>query len=266
MNGVQSGMVSFIIATFNGEKYLEETVRSALNQLNVDVEIIIIDDGSSDNSFLVAQELMKADERIVSLKNDRNLGFCRTVNKGIGIAKGSHIVILDQDDLLDKRHCESNLKLFDSETSLVFNDYYLIDGNGKIFDTGRHCLHREIHTEDFITGNKIPVPGLMIDKERLLLVGGYPELIDFPNYGEYHTWIRMSEVGKIKFNAGSIAFYRRHDTNMTNSFTDVSTIKKLARYSCVCKKQLLKAKRLTLRDKSRVLISLMKDCKKIVFA
>ena len=266
MNSIQSGMVSFIIATVNGEKYLEETVRSALNQLNVDVEIIIIDDGSSDNSFLVAQELMKTDKRIVSLKNDRNLGFCRTVNKGIGIAKGSHIVVLDQDDLLDKRHCERNLKLFDSETSLVFNDYYLIDGNGKIFDTGCHCLHREIHTEDFITGNKIPVPGLMIDKERLLLVGGYPELSDFPNYGEYHTWIRMSEVGKIKFNADSIAFYRRHDTNMTNSFTDVSTIKKLARYSCVCKKQLLKAKRLTFRDKCRVLISLAKDCKKIMFA
>lgn len=266
MNRVQSGMVSFIIATFNGEKYLEETVRSALNQLNVEVEIIIIDDCSSDNSFLVAQELMKTEDRIVSLKNDRNLGFCRTVNKGIGIAKGSHIVVLDQDDLLDKRHCESNLKLFDSETSLVFNDYYLIDGNGKIFDMGCHCLHREIHIEDFITGNKIPVPGLMIDKERLLLVGGYPELSDFPNYGEYHTWIRMSEVGKIKFNADSIAFYRRHDTNMTNSFTDVSTIKKLARYSCVCKKQLLKAKRLTFRDKSRVLISLAKDCKKIIFA
>lgn len=259
-------MVSFIIATYNGEKYLRETVQSALNQANVDVEIIIIDDGSTDNSYEIAQSLTKFDKRIVSFKNSRNLGFCKTVNKGLKLAKGDYIVILDQDDLLNKNHCQSSLRLFDENTSLVFNDYYLIDSKGKVFNTEPHCIHRDLSLEDFIDGNKIPVPGLVINRKKIIEVGGYPELDKFPNYGEYHTWIRMSNVGKIKFNECSIALYRRHEFNMTNSFDNKQIKRDLARYSLICKRQMLFSTNIQIRKKYKVLISMLRDYKRIFMA
>lgn len=100
-------MVSFIIATYNGEKYLQETVLSALNQINCEVEVIIIDDGSTDNSVKVARELEQSDSRVRSLKNQTNIGFCKTVNRGLSVAAGDYVVILDQDDILDINHCEN---------------------------------------------------------------------------------------------------------------------------------------------------------------
>mgnify|MGYP004530638581 CR=1 FL=1 len=253
-------LVSFIIATYNGEKYLKKTVESALSQTGVQVEIIIIDDGSSDSSYIIAQKLQEHEEKkVVAIKNEENIGFCRTVNKGIKISRGDYVIILDQDDLLAKNHCISSIGDFDDETVMVFNDYYLIDETGKVFDTSSHCLHRNIEESDLISGNKIPAPGLMLKRSALLKIGGYPELEQFPNYGEYHTWIRMSEIGKIVFCPKNIAFYRRHESNMTNSFGDKSTAKKVAKYSIVCKEQFLKSNRVSFCEKCKTVYSILRD-------
>lgn len=256
-------MVSFIIATYNGEKYLQETVLSALNQINCEVEVIIIDDGSTDNSVKVARELEQSDSRVRSLKNQTNIGFCKTVNRGLSVAAGDYVVILDQDDILDINHCENALRLFDVNTVMVFNDYYLIDGEGKVFDKEPHCLHRDVNLTDLISSNKIPVPGLIIKKAALIEVSGYPELSDYPNYGEYHTWIRMANIGKIRFCKDNIAYYRRHESNMTNNFQDTRIKKRLAKYSIICKKQLLNCKQLNLVLRIKVIYFILKDYKTI---
>ena len=178
--------VSFIIATYNGEKYLTKTVESALEQKDVDVEIVIIDDGSSD--FILAQDLMKNDSRIKSMKNDSNLGFSRTVNKALQFVSGEFLIILDQDDILYPDHCKNALPYFDENSvAMFFNNYFLIDGNGTIFDRSIHCLERNLTMSDFIKANRIPVPGLMIRTNILIKAGGYPSLPNYPNYAEkYH--------------------------------------------------------------------------------
>ena len=258
-------MISFIIATYNGEKYLRETVMSALNQINCKVEVIIIDDGSEDNSVKIAQELESMDSRIHSFSNTSNLGFCKTVNRGLKIALGEYIVVLDQDDILDRNHCENALKEFDDNTAIVFNDHYLINSDGIIFDKNPHCLHRDILLNDLISSNKIPVPGLVMKKEYLIKAGGYPELSEFPNYGEYNTWIRMAEIGKIKFCKNNIAYYRRHESNMTNDFEDSETKRRLAKYSIICKRQLLHSKQLHMVLKLKVICCILRDLRIIVF-
>lgn len=258
-------MISFIIATYNGEKYLRDTVKSALGQKNCEVEVIIIDDGSSDNSVDVACQLEKEDCRVHAYKNDTNIGFCKTVNRWVRIALGDFIVVLDQDDILAENHCENALKLFDDDTVIVFNDHYLINSEGEIFDTDTHCLHRDILLQDLISSNKIPVPGLMMKKESLVQVGGYPELKEFPNYGEYNTWIRMALIGKIKFCKDNIAFYRRHESNMTNNFEDNEIKKRLTKYSLVCKKQLINCKQLDVKSKLKLLYCVLRDYKVLLF-
>ena len=91
--------ISIIISVYNGKGYLKTALRSIQNQDFKDIEIIIIDDFSSDNSDKLIKELMKEDPRIVFLSNKENKGALYTKTKGILHAKGKYVMTLDVDDL-----------------------------------------------------------------------------------------------------------------------------------------------------------------------
>lgn len=94
--------VSILLPVYNGEKYLENSINSILNQTFKDFEFLIIDDGSTDNSV----ELIKKfnDHRIVFVKNNKNIGLIKTLNKGLDLAQGEYVARMDQDDIsLQKR-------------------------------------------------------------------------------------------------------------------------------------------------------------------
>ena len=91
--------ISVVISTFNGEVYLKPVVRSIQNQNFLNIEIIIVDDGSRDNTIKVANQLMNEDKRIKILSNGVNRGLFYTIIKGVLNAKGRYVMTLDQDDL-----------------------------------------------------------------------------------------------------------------------------------------------------------------------
>ena len=97
--GTEKIKVSVIIGVYNSEKYIEETIRSVLNQTYKNFELIVIDDGSTDKSFEIVAKLAEKDKRIKFLKNDRNLGVSATRNRLIDIAKGEYVAIMDSDDI-----------------------------------------------------------------------------------------------------------------------------------------------------------------------
>ncbi len=246
-------MVSIIIAVYNGEKYIEETITSALRQ-TISKEIIIIDDCSSDNSYELIKQIAEKNTCIKILKNEKNMGFCKSVNKGLKQGKGKYVLVLGQDDILLPNHCEIMLKSFDYDTSIVFCDYNLIDQDGNIYDTTNHCIHSDKSVKDFYKGNAIPSVGLIMDKNKLVKVGGYPESVEFPQYGEYHTWIRMVLEGDIIFCENIKAKYRRHKDNMTNNFNERKIRKRLNKYFITCKTQILKSPNISLLDKCYIFI------------
>ena len=82
-----SPKVSVVMPNYNCENYITESIESILNQSFRDFEFIIIDDASTDNSWGIIQEYAKKDNRIVAVKNEENLKICKTLNKGIGIAR-----------------------------------------------------------------------------------------------------------------------------------------------------------------------------------
>lgn len=258
--------VSVIIGLYNGERFIRETIDSALRQRNIEVEIIVIDDGSSDDSIDKVRAICKYDNRVCLYRNERNTGFCRTVNRGLSLAKGEYVIILDQDDLLSENHCETLLKYFvDNTVVMVFTDHFLIDENGVIFDDNSHCRHKEIVAHDFVKGNCIPVPGLMLRRSTLIDIGGYPVSDEFPNYGEYHTWVRMCGRGRIVFCNEVRAYYRRHNNNMTNSFNNRDVQKKLVRYFWECRKELIKNRGLNYYDRMRCVFYSVKERFKLIF-
>jgi len=95
----ENPQISIVISTFNGEVYLKPAIRSIQNQNFLNIEIIIVDDGSKDKSVEVVKELMKEDKRIKLLTNGINRGTLYTKTRGVLNAKGKYVMTLDHDNL-----------------------------------------------------------------------------------------------------------------------------------------------------------------------
>lgn len=249
-------MITILIALYNGKEYIKDTIDSALNQ-TIPVNILVIDDCSTDDSLSYVEELYSDTGKVRVIGNSQNIGFCKTVNKGLLMSVSDYILVLGQDDILSPDHCEKMIKYFDDNTSLVFCDFDLMDKNGITYETENHCHHREIVLRDLYCYNSIPSVGLIMKRDTLKSVGGYPENAEFPQYGEYHTWIRMVLAGKAVFCNKVRAKYRRHNTNMTNNFSDKKVKRKLNRYNNSCKMQLLKSDKICIEDKIYILIRMV---------
>jgi glycosyltransferase involved in cell wall biosynthesis len=91
--------VSVVMPNYNAGEFLFESIESILSQTFSDFEFIIIDDGSTDNSWEIIQEFATKDSRIVPLRNEKNLRICETLNRGIKIARGEYIARMDSDDI-----------------------------------------------------------------------------------------------------------------------------------------------------------------------
>lgn len=99
MNSSAKPLVSIIIGMYKGEKYIKECINSVINQDYSNLEIILIDDGSPDQCGTIADDYAKMDSRIVVI-HQTNSGVSASRNKGIDIARGDYICIIDQDDIV----------------------------------------------------------------------------------------------------------------------------------------------------------------------
>lgn len=234
-------MLSVIIPVYNGKDLIVETIESILKQ-NVEKELIIIDDCSLDGSYEFISELYIDNPLVKIIKNEFNMGMCKTANKGIRLARGEYIILIGQDDILESNHCEEMMKFFSDDVSMVFCDYVQMDGMGNVFDTSDHCLHKDKSIRDFCKFNTMPSVGLIMRADTLKNVGCYPENDKFPNYGEYHLWIRMAMAGRVVFCDSVRARYRRHQHNISNTFSNKNIRIKLNKYYNTCRKQIVDCK------------------------
>lgn len=127
---MEEELVSVIIPIYNVEKYLKKSVESVINQTYSNLEIILVDDGSTDLSYKLCEELKNEDTRIVVIHKE-NGGLSDARNKGIDIATGKYLFFLDSDDYIEKNTIEIlyNTLKTDGTDMVIFNFI-------KIFDTG----------------------------------------------------------------------------------------------------------------------------------
>ena len=227
-------MVSIIIPVYNGQMYLEKTIRSCINQTYKDIEIIITDDCSTDHSVEIALSIAEYDHRVHILTSIENSGFCKNNNRGLNIAKGEFVILLGQDDLLPNDHIEKVLSCFPDDAAMVFCYYAQINENDTVL---KHVKKdkKEILVEDLLYRNIIPSCGAVIRKASLVAVGGYPEIDNFPNYGEWYLWIKLLTQGRIVLCEDAIPLYRRHQNNISNSFNDSKKKIRLNHYWNKCR-------------------------------
>lgn len=114
---------SIIIPCYNVEKYIEKTIKSVLSQTYSNFELLLINDGSTDNTFKIIKQLKETDDRI-RVFSQENLGVSQTRNKGISLSKGEFIYFLDGDDLIENNLLEKANEIFDKKEIDVFSFGY----------------------------------------------------------------------------------------------------------------------------------------------
>ncbi len=98
--------ISIIVPIYNSELYIDECIKSLINQTYNNIEIILVNDGSIDKSFDICEEYQKTDNRIKLRDNQKNMGVSFSRNKGLDIATGNYVMFLDSDDYFDNDYIE----------------------------------------------------------------------------------------------------------------------------------------------------------------
>ncbi|MCT3385398.1 glycosyltransferase [Lactobacillus johnsonii] len=126
----QNSKVSIILPIYNAEKYLEECVKSVITQTYQNIQIILVNDGSKDNSWEICQNLKKKDPRIIAI-TQKNSGVSVARNAGLNIADGEWIMFVDPDDVLSQDIVEKLLLKTDSDVDIVACTCYGFNENEK---------------------------------------------------------------------------------------------------------------------------------------
>lgn len=203
--------ITVYIPTHNNGKYLNQAINSVLNQKFRNWELIIIDDGSTDNTrdILAAYE----DNHKIKIIFQENKGLTITNNIALRISNGKYIMRLDGDDYLDENALLVLSNTLDThpEIGLVYPDWYNITEDGEIIDIERRNKIDETTLFD------MPAHGActMIRKSCLIELGGYNEQIYCQD--GYDLWIKFIRKYKVYNVNCPLFYYRRHSKNMTGN-------------------------------------------------
>lgn len=119
--------MSVIMPAYNAEKYIEEAISSVVSQTHENWELLILDDCSTDRTVEIAERFAGLDARIRLLRNPQNMGVAKTRNRGLDLAQGEWIALLDSDDVWHRDKLEKQLALAaQAGAELVYTSYELL--------------------------------------------------------------------------------------------------------------------------------------------
>jgi glycosyltransferase involved in cell wall biosynthesis len=202
--------ITVYITCYNYAKYVKKAIQSVLSQTLQDFELLIIDDGSTDDSRKIIQKFENEDK--VKIIFQQNKGLNATNNVAINHAKGQYIIRLDADDYFQPEALGVMSSILDSDKKLglVFPDYYYIDNEGN-----RTGTHRRHFFDDEVTLYDQPAHGActMVRLDYLRKLGGYDE--SFTCQDGFDLWIKFISFHKVTNISRPLFSYRQHSTNLT---------------------------------------------------
>lgn len=206
--------ISVVIPTYNRSYYLRETLDSVFAQTYKDIEIIVVDDGSTDNT---QEAIRKYLDRIVYIYKD-NGGQGSARNVGIKIAKGEYIAFLDSDDLWLPHKLQVQVAHMDShpEWGMAFSLYESIDDANRTIGKWIRPKWTSYDTL-LLRGNIIPILTVMVRRRVFDEVGMFDESREIIAVEDYVMWLRIGLKYKIGFIDAILARYRFHAGNISSS-------------------------------------------------
>jgi alpha-1,3-rhamnosyltransferase len=211
-------LVTVVIPSYNHQAYVAQSIQSVFSQTYKEIELIVIDDGSSDASEKVIQKLMRGDKFKFIVR--KNKGLPTTLNEGIRLAKGQYICFLASDDyFMPKRveHAVSRLKVSDDDLIAVYTNGFVIDDKNKKLSKFSDIYPRPMVGDvysNLIVSNWIPAMGITY-KTNLLKKFMFDERFKIEDYALYLKIFKGNKF-KIIFYKGYDFCYRQHGDNISN--------------------------------------------------
>lgn len=148
---VNNPKLSIIVPVYNLEKYITKCIKSLQRQTYKNIQIIIIDDGSSDKTWETIQSLIQQDNRIIA-KHQNNGGTARARNAGLELVNGEYVTFVDGDDTLTERTIEDNIKYLINNKDLDWVSFPVkrVDENGNLKEKTKGYTHHEINTDEIV--------------------------------------------------------------------------------------------------------------------
>ena len=188
--------ISVLISVYNGERYIEQALKSIYKQTYRDFEVIIIDDASTDRTAEIV--LKMKDSRTFIYRNSQKKGLTRSLNIGIKLCRGEYIARMDADDISRPQRFEKQIEFLKEHPDCVVLGCWCdrIDSNGQIHGAydGRPIKPTDIK-RGLLDGNCIAHPTAMVRRALLVEVGGYNEKYAYAQ--DHDLWLRLSERGQI---------------------------------------------------------------------
>ncbi|MGD8326136.1 MAG: glycosyltransferase family A protein [Sphingomonadales bacterium] len=220
INGVvEDGLLSILIPSHNYGRFLPFTVESVIAQDYGPIELIIVDDGSSDDSYKIAKELLAGSDRFVKSKVvplEKNRGKLGAINEGMAYIHGEYCIILDADDLLDANYASrcieelNKARKKDQKVAFVYTDCHLISEAGEEIDRGRSTAFKPELIKQY---SFIPEPAVVLT-EILKQAGPFDESIRRGT--KHHKWQRIINNGWWGQHIAEPMFcYRMHGNNLS---------------------------------------------------
>ena len=215
-------LVSFVVPCYKHGHFLVECVESILNQTYQNVEVLIMDDCSPDDTPAIAQTLR--DPRIRYIRNDVNLGHLRNYNKGITLSLGEYVWLINVDDYLRRRYVlERFVATLERNPSaaFVFCPAVQVHGHDEGAAFGLHGEADVVFTgpkflERLLVRNCVATPAVMVRKASYDRMGMFP--LDLPYAGDWYQWCRHAFYGSVAYLAEPMVCYRIHELNMTKDY------------------------------------------------
>ena len=216
-------LVSVVISAYNSAPYLPEAVRSALRQTYRKLEIIVVDDGSTDDT---SEVLRPFKHRIKYVYQEHSGAPARPRNAGIRHSQGRYVAIFDSDDVMVPTKIENQVTFLaaNARTPLVFSDFYTMKEGKSSANTflrdyeffqraptvykgkSRFILEQRTAYEMLMIGNYIGTSSVMMDKELFLRIGGFDEKLQ--NSDDFDLWCRVASQYDLGFIDQPLHWYR----------------------------------------------------------
>ena len=210
-------MISIIVPVYNAAVFIRQTIEMVQTQTYADWELLLVDDGSKDNSCEIIEQFLKEkpDERIRLIKKMKNEGAALSRNKGIEEAKGRYIAFLDADDVWLSHKLQTQMEFMKKEEAgFVFSAYEFGDenavGTGRIVHVPKKLIYREALSRTVIFTTTV-----LLDTEKIP-----KELIYMPNVPseDSATWWQIMRAGHVARGIDEVlAIYRRPGKSLSSN-------------------------------------------------
>jgi glycosyltransferase involved in cell wall biosynthesis len=208
---------SIIVPTYNRVKTLQKTIKSVLNQTFTDFELLIMDDGSTDDTSIMVGAIL--DSRIIYEWAENSGGPARPRNRGIALARGDWICFLDADDWWTPDKLKVCFDNINERVDLIYHDLEIVslssDQLRRRFKKGWQ-LHKPILIDLLVKGNAISNSSAVIRKIILNQVGAIDERKEMIASEDYNTWLRAATITEnFLYIPKTLGYYLIHDQNIS---------------------------------------------------